>query len=152
MHNIHTERQTKTNATCKHTVPYDISENSALSCPGNPKKVQSTQVSHNRVTQHSTDSNTRPLSTSHWSGVSRDIVFYKHADYTGLSSATAYHWPSLVSHHRSSAVSPSPERRDRTFVGCWLWRCWAAVAPAGVEVAREAASQGSRCKSDSFSI
>ena len=34
-----------------------------------------TQVSHNRVTQHSTDSNTRPLSASHWSGVSRDTVF-----------------------------------------------------------------------------
>ena len=34
-----------------------------------------TQVSHNRLTQHSTDSNTRPLSASHWSGVSRDTVF-----------------------------------------------------------------------------
>ena len=72
---IHTKRQTKPNATCKHTVPYDIGENSALSCPGNSKKVQSIQVSHNRVTQHSVDSNTRPLSASHWSGVSRDTVF-----------------------------------------------------------------------------
>ena len=68
-YNIHTKRQTKTNATCKHTVPY------ALSCPGNSKKVQSTQISQDRVTQHSTDSNTRSLSASHWSGVSRDIVF-----------------------------------------------------------------------------
>ena len=43
-------------------------------------------------------------------------------------------------------------RGPRRFIGCRLWRCWAAVAPAGVEVAREAASQGSCCKSDSFSI
>ena len=43
-------------------------------------------------------------------------------------------------------------RGPRRFIGCRLWRCWAAVASAGVEVAREAASLGSRCKSDSFSI
>ena len=33
------------------------------------------QVSHNRQTQHSTDSIARPLSASHWSGASRDTVF-----------------------------------------------------------------------------
>ena len=49
-HSIHTKKQTKTNATCKHTVPYVIGEISALSCPGNPKKVLSKLVSHNRVT------------------------------------------------------------------------------------------------------
>ena len=44
--------------------------------PGESKEsTVHTQVSHNRVTQHSTDSNTRPLSASHWSGVSRDIMF-----------------------------------------------------------------------------
>ena len=71
-HSIHTKKQTETNATCRHPVPYIMGEYSALSCPG---KVQSTQVSHNRETQHSTDSIARPLSASHWSGASRDTVF-----------------------------------------------------------------------------
>ena len=63
----------ETKATCRHTVPYVMGEYySALSRPG---KVQSTQVSHNRQTQHSTDSIARPLSASHWSGASRDTVF-----------------------------------------------------------------------------
>ena len=43
--------------------------------------------------------------------------------YTGLSSATPYHWLSPVSRHRSSAVP----------IGCRLWRCWAAVTPAGLD-------------------
>ena len=44
--------------------------------PGESKEgTVHTQISHDRVTQHSTFCNTRSLSASHWSGVSRDIVF-----------------------------------------------------------------------------
>ena len=81
-HSIHTRRQTKTNATCKHTVSYYILVRTPLSRARGIQRRYSPQegtvhrqVSHNRVTQHSTDSNTRPLSASHWSGVSRDTVF-----------------------------------------------------------------------------
>ena len=79
---------------------------SALSCPGNPKEVQSTQVSHNRETQHTarTATNMRPLSASHWSGVSRDSVFTT----TPTTQVCRLRLLTLVSHHRSSAAPPSP--------------------------------------------